>query len=225
MPSNEQDKQIKDQQLKKDVLQELEFDSAVNANLIGVAVEDGAVTLSGTINDYSQRYAAVKAVKRLAGVKSIANDINAVISPAHRQDDSEIAKHIAHVFEFNVTIPENAVKAEVTHGRVTLTGEVESDKQRKNVEKQVAHIAGVSAIDNLIELHPKLVAENVQEQISAALQRNAELEADHINVEVDGNKVILTGRVKAFYERELAQLAAWRAEGVTQVVDHIEVGF
>lgn len=224
MQSEEQVKIKMDKWLKDNVLQELEFDSAVNANLIGVAVEDGAVSLTGTINDYSQRYAAVKAVKRIAGVKSIADDINVVLSPAHRQDDSEIAKHISHVFTYNISIPEDAIKANITRGHVTLTGIAESEKQRRNIEKQVSHVAGVTAIENLIELQPKLVPEDVQMQISAALQRNAELEADHIDVEVDGHKVILTGRVKAFYERELAQLAAWRAEGVTEVVDRIKVG-
>lgn len=141
-----------DKQLRHHVLQELEFDSAVNANLIGVTVEDGAVTLTGTINDYSQRYAAVKAVKRIVGVRAIADDINTVLSPEHRQDDSEIAKHIAHVFTYNVAIPEDAVKAQVTHGRITLTGQTETDKQRSTIEKQVAHVAGVNAIDNLIEI-------------------------------------------------------------------------
>ena len=215
---------LSDKELKETILQELEFDSAVEANLIGVIVEDGAVTLTGTIENYLQRYAAVKAVKRVAGVKAVADDIEVVLSQLHRRDDSEIAKHISHVFDYNVAIPEDAIKAEVHHGHVTLTGQVDTEKKRRNVEKQVAHVAGVTTIDNQISLEPKIVASDVQEQICAALKRNAELEAEHVIITVDGNKVILTGRVKSFYERELAQLAAWRAEGVTKVVDKIEVG-
>ena len=215
---------LSDKELKTNILQELEYDNTVKANLIGVVVDDGAVTLTGILDDYSQRYAAVQAVKRLTGVKVVADDIQVVISPPHRRDDTEIAKHVAHVFQFNVAIPEDAVKAEVSHGHVSLTGIVDSDKVRKNIEQQVAHVAGVTTIDNSISLQPKIAANDVQAQISAALQRNAELEAEHIQVVVEGNKAILTGRVKAFYERELAVLAAWRAEGVTEVVDHIEVG-
>ena len=215
---------LDDKTLKQHVLQELEFDISVDANLIGVIVEDGAVTLTGTTSNYLQHYAAVKAVKRIAGVRAVADNIQIVLSEVHRRDDSEIAKHISHVFEYNVAIPEDSVKAEVHRGHITLTGHIDSDKQRRNIEKQVAHVAGVTTIDNLIELQPTLVADDVQSQIDAALKRNAELESKHITVTVDGQKVILTGRVKSFYEREIAQLAAWRAKGVTKVVDNIEVG-
>lgn len=215
---------LDDKTLKEHILQELEFDVSVDANLIGVIVEDGAVTLTGTTSNYIQHQATINAVKRIAGVKAVADDIELVLSEIHRRDDSEIAKHISHVFQYNVAIPEDSVKAEVHHSHVKLTGCVESDKQRRNIEAQVAHVAGVNTIDNLIKIQTTPIADDVQHQIDAALKRNAEIEADHINVAIEGQKVILTGRVKSFYEREIAQLAAWRAKGVTKVVDHIEVG-
>lgn len=213
-----------DKELKKTVLQELEFDTAVDANQIGVIVDDGAVTLTGTIDNYVQRYSAIQAVKRVAGVKAVADDINIVLSQLHRRDDSEIAKHIAHVFECNVAIPVDSVKAEVRQGHITLTGKVQTEKTRRNIEKQVAHVAGVTSIDNQISIEQNSIANDVHNQICAALKRNAELEAERVSIAVEGHKVILTGRVKSFYERELAQLAAWRAKGVTKVVDKIEVG-
>jgi osmotically-inducible protein OsmY len=215
---------LSDKQLKDNVLQELEFDNAVDATNIGVTVEDGAVTLIGTINDYSQRFAAVNAVKRMIGVKALADNIDIVLSPKHRRDDSEIAKHIAHILANNVNIPEEGVKAIVHHGLVTLNGAVEYEKQRRTIKNQIAHVAGVNAINNRITIEPVVEPKDVKEQIVAALKRNVELECSHITVEVDGDKVILTGRVKAFYERELAQLAAWRASGVKHVVDKITVG-
>jgi len=215
---------LSDKELKENVLKELEFDNAVKATDIGVIVDDGAVTLTGTIDDYTQRFAAVNAVKSMVGVKALADDIKVVLAPKHRRDDTEIAKHIAHVLQHNSNAPEDAVKAVVHHGLVTLNGEVSYEKQRRNIEKQIAHVAGVNAINNRIKIEPTVEPKNVKEQITAALRRNAELECEHINVSVDGDKVILTGRVKAFYERELAQLAAWRAPGVRQVIDKITVG-
>ncbi len=215
---------LSDKELKENVLKELEFDNAVNATDIGVIVEDGAVTLTGTINDYTQRFAAVNAVKSMIGVKALADDIKVVLAPNHRRDDTEISKHIAHVLQHNTNIPEDAVKAVVHQGLVTLNGEVSYEKQRRNIEKQVAHVAGVNAINNRIKIEPTIEPENVKDQITAALKRNAELECAGINVTVEGDRVILTGRVKAFYERELAQLAAWRANGVREVIDKITVG-
>jgi len=215
---------LSDKELKENVLKELEFDSGVDATNIGVIVDDGAVTLTGTISDYSQRFAAINAIKRMSGVKALADDIKTVLSPKHRRDDTEIAKHIAHVLTNNLNTPEDSVKALVHHGMVSLSGEVPSEKHRRSIAKQVAHVAGVNNINNQIKIEPAVEATDVKEQIEAALKRNVELECDHINVTVDGDRVVLTGRVKAFYERELAQLAAWRAPGVKKVVDNITVG-
>jgi len=214
-----------DKQLKENVLEELDFDSEVDATNIGVIVEDGAVTLTGTINNCSQSYAAVNAVKRMIGVTAIADRMEVVLSPLHRRDDSEIAKHIAHVIQNNANVPEGSVQALVHHGIVTLNGTVAYEKLRRNIKKQVAHVAGVSTINNCIVIEPAVAPKDVKEQITAALLRNAELECEHIAVEVDGDSVILTGRVKAFYERELAKAAAWRAPGVRKVIDKISVGY
>jgi len=215
---------LSDKELKENVLKELEFDNAVRATDIGVIVNDGAVTLTGTVDDYTQRFAAIKAVKSMIGVKALADDLKVILAPEQRRDDTEIAKHIAHVLQYNTNAPEDAVKAIVHQGLVTLNGEVPHEKQRRTIEKQIAHVAGVNAINNRITIEPSVEPKNVKEEITAALKRNAQLECDGINVNVEGDKVILTGRVKAFYERELAQLAAWRASGVRQVVDKITVG-
>jgi len=215
---------LSDNELKKNVLEELEFDNTVDPSKIGVIVEDGAVTLTGTINNFSQRFAAVNAIKRMNGVKALADEINVVLSPKHRRDDAEIAKHIAHVIQYNANLPDDSVAAVVHKGIVTLNGTVKVEELRRTIESQVAHVAGVNSINNRIKIEPELAPENVKEQIVAALKRNAELECEHINVEVEGDKVILKGRVKAYYERELAQLAAWRAAGVRRVVDEITVG-
>jgi hypothetical protein len=66
---------MNDLQLRKDVLDELEFEPSVNAALIGVAVERGAVTLTGHVSTYPEKLAAVKAVRRVKGVRAIADEI------------------------------------------------------------------------------------------------------------------------------------------------------
>jgi len=215
---------LSDKQLKENILEELEYDSSVDATHIGVIVEDGAVTLTGTIDTYSQSFAAVNAVKRMAGVTAIADRIEVELSPMHKRDDSEIAKHIAHVLQNNSSLPEDSAQAVVHHGIITLNGAVAYEKQRRSIEKHVAHIAGVNTINNRIKIEPAVAPADVKEQITAALQRNAELESGNITVEVEGDIVTLKGRVKALYERELAQSAAWRAPGVRKVIDKILVG-
>ena len=64
-----------DLSLRDHVLSELEFEPSVNASHIGVAVDDGVVTLSGHVGSYAEKLAAEKIVQRLKGVRAIAQEI------------------------------------------------------------------------------------------------------------------------------------------------------
>ncbi|MFD0914825.1 BON domain-containing protein [Pseudahrensia aquimaris] len=215
---------IRDSDLKRLVLDELQWDPKVDHAHIGVTVADGSVTLLGHVSSYATRFAALDAVKRVRGVKAIGDEIEVNIPTEHRHDDSDIAEHIAHVLEWNVSIPDGSVIATVQNGFVTLSGEVDHQHQREHIEKQVEHVGSVTGIANRIRLKPKATAENVKEMIENALQRNAELEAKNVSITVSGDTVTLDGKVKAYYEREIAERAAWTAPGVKNVIDHLAVG-
>jgi osmotically-inducible protein OsmY len=64
-----------DMELKKDVEEELDFEPSVNAAHIGVAANDGVVTLSGHVPSYAEKYAAERAAKRVYGVKAVAEEL------------------------------------------------------------------------------------------------------------------------------------------------------
>ncbi|MEL6934666.1 MAG: BON domain-containing protein [Pseudomonadota bacterium] len=214
---------LSDAQLKQLVLDELQWDPKVNHAHIGVATDDGSVTLMGHVSSYADKFAALDAVKRVRGVKAIADEMDVHLLTAHRHDDASIAEHIAHVLEWNVSIPGNTVKATVHEGFVTLTGEVDFQHQRQHIESQVAHVGSVVGISNRIGLKTAVASGNVQKKIEEALARNAELEADNIKVSVRDDTVFLHGEVKALYERELAKNAAWKVPGVKHVEDHIRI--
>lgn len=55
-----------------DVIEELDFDPAVDAAHIGVTAKDGVVTLSGHVGSYAEKLAAEAAVRRVKGVLAIA---------------------------------------------------------------------------------------------------------------------------------------------------------
>ena len=57
------------------VTRELEWDAAVDASAIGVAAQDGTVTLTGYVDTYLCKLAAERAAKRVRGVRAVANDI------------------------------------------------------------------------------------------------------------------------------------------------------
>src|SRR5690348_4582181 len=94
-----------DSEIRDDVIYELQWDSQLtDPDAIGVAVKDGAVTLTGHVSSYAEKLAAARAAERVYGVKAVANDLE-VRLPGGPRDDSDIAKAIAHVLENNVQIP------------------------------------------------------------------------------------------------------------------------
>jgi len=214
---------INDASLKQLVVDELKWDPKVDETHIGVTTSDGSVTLMGHVTSYASKWAALDALKRVRGVKAIADEIEVNLPTEYRRDDSDIAERIAHVLEWNIAIPNSDIKASVRNGFVTLTGKVDWQHQRQDVEKQVAHVGSVKGVINRLTLKSRTTPANVKKKIEEALVRSADLEAKGVKVTVAGDTVTLDGKVKAYYERELAERAAWTAPGVRHVVDHLKV--
>ena len=211
-------------QLEDNIRRELDWDTRFDASNVAITVDGCSVTLSGHVHSFPEIFRVREAVLRVRGVRTVADDMYLHL-PAHdERSDSDIAKGIAYTLEHNVNLAQTDIKAEVSDGVVNLSGLADWQHQREEARSQVANVRGVKEVVNNIELRERLTPENVKEQIEAALARNAELEAQHIDISIDDGKVTLSGRVKAFYERNLVEAAAWRAPGVHKVVDKIEVG-
>ena len=213
-----------DADLKRDVTAELAWDPAIDSTAIGVAVKDGVVTLIGHIETFAQKHAAARAVRRIADVKAIALELDVKLAPDHKRSDTDIATSAEHALKWNTLVPADAIRLTVDHGWVTLRGEVDWDFQRRTVEKAIRPLMGVVGISNEIALRARPQAANVSRKIEEALTRQAIREAQHIQVQVDGSTVKLTGKVHSWQEREAAQGVAWTAPGVRSVVNELSVG-
>jgi len=219
MPTNTQ--KDRDEELRNDVLSQLEWDPQITAKNIVVSASDHVVTLSGFVPTYAERYAAEKAVKSVYGVEAIANDIE--VKPLSSRLDSDIAHDVAHAMKINVVVPDEKIKAVVSGGFVTLSGTLDWDFQRKSAESCARNVAGVKSIINNIQVKPHVSSKVISSRIEEALRRNAELDARRITVEATDGKIYLNGRVRSWVEREEAERAAWAAPGVAEVVDRIAV--
>lgn len=213
-----------DDQLQRDVMAELEWEPSVDHADIGVAVSDGVVTLSGHVSSYAEKMAAEAAVRRVSGVKAIAEEIQIRYPSDAKTADDEVAKRIVDIFAWDAMIPDGKIQVKVEHGWVTLHGTVDWFYQSDAARRAATKIQGVMGVNNRIEVRQKPVASDIRERIVAALKRQADLDADSVTVVTDGGKVRLGGHVKAFYERGIAERAAWAAPGVTQIEDNIIVG-
>ncbi|HYR29534.1 MAG TPA: BON domain-containing protein [Thermoanaerobaculia bacterium] len=215
---------IQDIELRKDVLEELEWDPSIDARTIGVAIEKGVIALTGHVGSYADKANAEKIVKRVHGVKGVANDLEVKLASSFERDDVDIARSAVNALEWNVSVPKNRVKVTVTKGWVTLDGSVDWYYQKRAAEEAVFLLAGVRGVANNINVTAKHVeVQDVKAKIEAALKRNAEVDSKKIAVQASDGKVTLTGTVRSWVEREDAVNAAWSAPGVRNVVDQIRI--
>jgi osmotically-inducible protein OsmY len=212
-----------DNQIQKDVMEQLKWEPFLTASEIGVAVKNGVVTLSGKVDGYSKKLAAEKAAQKVTGVKAVAEDIQIGVSPAYSKTDTEIAEAVLNALTWHTAVREEKIKIKVENGVVTLNGEVEWNFQRTNAKTAVENLTGVRAVYNLISLKPKIIASDIQQKIKSAFQRSASIDAREVTVEVVGSRVILRGTVRSGAEKEDAENTAWFAPGVTSVESKLQI--
>ena len=212
-----------DEDIRRDVEAELQWDPDISATDIAVAVKDGVVTLTGFVRSYPQKWQAERDVKRVSGVRGVANDIEVRLPNLDARPDPEIARDAVQEIRFTLPYSGEKVSITVKAGWVTLEGEVEWHYLRERAEEAVRRVRGVKGVTNLITIKAKVATTVVKSQIEDALRRSAETDAKNITVEVDGDKVVLRGQVRSWAERQDAERAAWRAPGVREVENLIAI--
>jgi osmotically-inducible protein OsmY len=210
-----------DQQIQKDVLAELAWESCVNATHIGVEVDHGVVTLSGHVESFAEKWGAERATKRVSGVRAVAIEMDVKLKDASKRTDSDIALSAVNALEWQSNVPKNAIQISVENATITLSGEVTWDHQREAATAAVRHLLGVRGIVNQILVKPKVSLTAVKADIEAALKRRAYLDAQEINVSISADTVTLSGKVHSWSEKNLAINSAWSTPGVRSVIDKL----
>jgi osmotically-inducible protein OsmY len=214
-----------DTELKNDVLSELKYEPSVKVSDIGVLVKDGTVTLNGYATSYSEKWEAVHATKRVAGVKAIADDIEIQLPASYHRTDGDIATAALNQIGWSTTVPTETVMVTVDKGWITLEGEVEWWYQKNAVERVVRYMSGVKGVTNSISISPKVTKKEVETDIKSAFKRSAMLDAKHIRVETSGNTVVLHGQVRNYSEYDEAERVAWSEPGVSYVDNRLSVNW
>ncbi len=212
-----------DAQIQKDVIEELNWEPLLNGTEIGVAVKNGVVSLFGNVDTFNKKASVENAVKRVDGVKALAENVVVKLTDAGKRTDSEISEAIINALKWNTSVPDDKIMIKVENGWVTLEGTVEWAFQSNAVRSAVENLAGVEGITNNIIIIPKIKTADVKRRIMAAFHRNASIDANNINIDVQGNKVILSGKVSSLSEKENAENAAWLAPGINTVENNIAI--
>jgi osmotically-inducible protein OsmY len=212
-----------DKQLRQNVLDELDFEPSVKAANIGVAVENDVVTLTGHVSSYAERFAAEQAVRRVKGVRGIAQEIEVRFPSDKKTSDDEIAKRVVNILRWS-PVPSEVIKVTVHDGLITLNGEVTWQYQKKAAEDAVRKLSGIMGVFNDIRIRPQVSVPDLKQKIEDALKRSAEIEAKAIRVTVrDGGVILLEGKVHDWQERDAVENVAWSAPGVKAVEDRLTI--
>jgi len=214
-----------DAQIKQDVLDELAWQPNIDETQIGVIVEDGVVTLTGFVNDFPKKVAAEKAAKNVAGVTAVAEDIEVKYGDEYKKTDKEIAKAAVNAIEWNASVPKEKVMVQIDNGYIFLTGKLRWEYQKNAAKRTVQNLLGVKGVINNIEIEHSAEPKEVKDQIKKAYERSADLDANKINITVDGHTVKLTGTVTSIKEKEDAARAAFLAPGVWEVKNELKVHY
>jgi osmotically-inducible protein OsmY len=139
-----------DPEIARDAIQQLERHISIPYNKIKVSVNNGWVTLEGTVDRELQKKLAHSAVKKLKGVTGITNNITTKpkITPGQVKDKIEDA------LRRSAELDARRIRVEVKDGTVTLHGRVRSWAEREEAERAAWSSPGTTVVENEIVVEP-----------------------------------------------------------------------
>lgn len=215
-----------DEDIKRDIVEELYWDERVNAADINVEVLDGVVTLSGSVPTYVARNAATNDAWAIRDVLDVENLIT-VTFPAGFEvpTDADLQGMARNTLVWNADIHSADIDVRVTNGVVTLTGTVDAYWKKWKAESLVAEVKGVIDVQNELAIVPteSLLDKEIAEDVENALRRNLYVNSEDVIVKLEHGKVTLTGNVPTWYARLKAGEAASYTAGVIEVDNQLAV--
>jgi len=215
-----------DEKIKKDVIDQLYWDSRVDASKIKVSVEDGVVTLEGKVLSPVARQSAGDDAWSIAGVMNVNNMLELTYPNTYLtsvRSDEEIRDDALNALMLNSYIGAERIDVKVDTGILTLEGTVDTLWKQIRAEEIVSEIMGVLEIENKIAVVPseKISDKRIAQNIIDAIDRNMNVDADNIEVTVENGNVTLTGAVASWDARNAAYESALYTAGVKNVYDKI----
>lgn len=217
----------KDETIKKEVVDQLYWDNRVDADDVTVHVDNGVVTLKGTVPTHGARSSAVTDTWMIDGVTSVEDQIDVELAPTVEiPTDAEIRNNIQNILSWNTDIDVMDIDVSVEGGVVTLEGTVDEYWKKWKAVELVSDVSGVIDVLDEMTVVPtgSFIDKDIAETINDALDRNLYIDSEDITVEVEHGNVTLTGVVPTNFVRSKAGDIASYTAGVIDVHNNLVVG-
>ena len=214
------------QEVKKDIVDQLYWDDRVDVSNIKVEVSDGEVVLTGTVPDFTAYQAAEDDAWAISGVRMVENDLTIKYPPGVKvPTDIEIKSNIESVLLWQPNIDSTDINITAENGWVILRGSVDAFWKKVRAEELALGLNGVLGVTDELAVVPteKYTDKTIAEDIESAMERNFNIVVDLIDVEVENGKVTLTGSVTSLPAFRAAQNIAENTPGVLMVDNELVI--
>ena len=218
-----------DQQIQQTVSQKIR--DAKQLQSVSASVEDGIVTLTGTVGLYRNKLDAANKVKKLANVTGVRNDIAvAGETVADSQLQQKLAKQLAYDRVGYYDNAFNYLTLDVKEGVVTLNGDTVSEVAKDSALAIVARMPGVKDVVNQVKVLPvSIFDDSIRARTARAIYRDSVLgryasdPAHPIRIVVDSGHVTLYGSVESAMDKTIAGMRAGSVPGAFSVENKLVV--
>jgi osmotically-inducible protein OsmY len=210
----------RDCELQDQVQHALRFEAGAEAAVVGVSVQEGVVTLSGSFDSVSELQAIEEAVLHVPEALDVVNDLHVLPVERPMPDDAETARAVRSALVTCLGAPHTGVKASVSHGVVTLHGSVESWQEAASAEEAVGAVAGVQDVFEVLDVHePVIDAATLRAEVRAAIEARRALPVSDLDVMFKDGEATVGGAIYSVAERKLIVDILRRTPGVKSVND------
>lgn len=215
----------RDEIIKRLVVDELYWDSRVDASKVLVEVKDGVVRLSGHVATCADRYAAEADARMIEGVVAIENELE--VEQPLGVPDNELAWNVSTVLDWTPDVDASDIEVSAHEGNVTLRGSVKFYWEKLRAHLLAARVPGVHRVVDELVVVPteKLSDREIAHSLEQALDRHLLEDAQNVQVSVREGVVTLRGSVSRPGFRHTAELLAQHTRGVTGVNNELTIPY
>ena len=222
-----------DMEIKPEIEQRLAYDVRVDDALIEVEVNDGQVTLTGTVGSLTEKNRAVTDAW-VGSVKSVdadklkirwwARDEMRRESTYVTKPDEELEKAVQDALLYDPRVKSFNPVILVDGGTVTLTGFVNNIQAKQAAEEDARNTVGVWRVKNYLKVRPEIIPPNeeLERRVSSAIGRNPYVSQLDVGVRATYGRVTLVGEVNNSFEKAVVTQVASAVKGVIVVRNNLD---